>query len=73
MEHLRTAVASTRLPLEDAAIAVIVSIGVAEAADGDDITSLMKRADDALYAAKEAGRNQGYRHNGESCEPITAK
>ena len=73
LEHLRTAIASARLPLEDAAVAVTVSIGVAEVADGDDVTSLIKRADDALYAAKEAGRNQGYRHNGESCEPITAE
>lgn len=73
VELMRTAIASTKISLEDAEVAVTVSIGVAEAADGDDVVSLLQRVDDALYAAKEAGRNRGYRHNGESCEPIIAE
>lgn len=72
VEHLRTAITSVQLPLEDAEIAVTVSIGVAEAQEGDDVASLMSRADKALYAAKQAGRNQGYQYDGESYEPITA-
>ena len=71
VENMRAAITGTQLPLEDASVAVTVSIGVAEAQDGDDVASLMKRADQALYAAKKAGRNQGYGHNGEGCEPIT--
>ena len=35
-----------------------VSIGVAERVDGDDVASLIGRADRALYSAKRAGRNQ---------------
>jgi len=35
-----------------------VSIGVAERVDGDDVASLIGRADQALYSAKRAGRNQ---------------
>jgi diguanylate cyclase (GGDEF)-like protein len=37
---------------------VHVSIGIAFKKDSDDFTSLFKRADSALYIAKEAGRNQ---------------
>jgi diguanylate cyclase (GGDEF)-like protein len=37
---------------------VTVSIGVAQAEDSDDLESLLRRADQALYAAKQAGRNR---------------
>lgn len=69
VEHIRAAVESVQLPLEDMELAVTVSIGVAEAVDGDDVNSLIKRADDALYAAKKAGRNLAYQHNGDTCVP----
>lgn len=36
---------------------VTVSVGVAEYKDGDEVRTLLKRVDDALYAAKKAGRN----------------
>jgi diguanylate cyclase (GGDEF)-like protein len=42
-----------------------VSIGVAEAIDGDNGQTLLARADAALYGAKAAGRNRVYFHNGE--------
>jgi len=66
-EHLRAAVEEKPLPLEDAKLTVTVSVGVAEAAEGDSVDSLIHRADDALYAAKRNGRNRVYRHDGESC------
>ncbi|GHD63015.1 hypothetical protein GCM10017083_52670 [Thalassobaculum fulvum] len=34
------------------------SVGVAEIGRADDVTSLLKRADDALYRSKHAGRNR---------------
>ena len=36
---------------------VTISVGVAELAEGDTASSLLERADEALYAAKSAGRN----------------
>jgi diguanylate cyclase (GGDEF)-like protein len=43
---------------EGEAIAVTVSIGVAELAAGETVDSLISRADAALYAAKQDGRNR---------------
>jgi len=37
---------------------ITISAGVAEFTRGEDPTSLTARADRALYAAKQAGRNQ---------------
>ena len=58
-ERLRLAVEKMQVPCDDEMIKVTVSIGVAEWSVGDVKTEdLLKRADRALYAAKEAGRNQ---------------
>jgi len=58
-ERLRTAVATSPIPCGDCRVEITVSIGVAVAhADMSDPSEFMKRADDALYAAKRAGRNQ---------------
>jgi diguanylate cyclase len=46
-----------------------VSAGVAMVADGDDTKTFLTRADSALYAAKAAGRNCVYCHNGEDAFP----
>jgi diguanylate cyclase (GGDEF)-like protein len=66
-ERLRARVAAQRIPLAGGAAAVVtVSIGVSEAQEGDaDIAAVLKRADDALYAAKEGGRNR-------VCPPLVA-
>lgn len=59
-ESLRRAVAQIRVPDEQQAIALTISIGVAklnrEASQATD--DLLKRADQALYAAKQHGRNR---------------
>ena len=46
-----------------------VSAGVAMVAEGDDAKIFLTRADSALYAAKAAGRNAVYCHNGEDAFP----
>lgn len=55
-ERIRLHMASTTIaPLEEP---VTVSFGVAELAPGEQATSLLRRIDNALYAAKQAGRNR---------------
>jgi diguanylate cyclase (GGDEF)-like protein len=54
-EQLRASIAES--PLLDGR-RVTVSVGVGELRPGESIDSWMKHADDALYAAKKAGRNR---------------
>ncbi len=69
-EHVRTAVSSEPLDLEDSAFSITLSIGVAESLPDDNAAALFKRADEALYAAKQAGRNSVYQHDGQRCERV---
>jgi len=54
-EQLRASIAESRL-LDGRQLTV--SIGVSELQPGESVDSWMKHADDALYAAKKAGRNR---------------
>lgn len=51
-------------------IPITVSCGLMSADRADSIDQLMKGADEALYAAKESGRNCGYYNDGTSLIPI---
>ena len=58
-ERLRAAVEGLEWSDLDPALRVTVSVGVAERAGVEDtFAQLSRRADDSLYAAKEAGRNR---------------
>jgi two-component system cell cycle response regulator len=60
-ERLRQKIASERFPIPESeeSIDVTVSIGIASLnSSGDSQTLLLKRADEALYRAKKAGRNR---------------
>ena len=59
-ERLRETVANIEVESADGSqVGVTVSIGLAElATQEEDITQLLNRADKALYAAKESGRNR---------------
>jgi diguanylate cyclase (GGDEF)-like protein/PAS domain S-box-containing protein len=59
-ERIRALVESSSLSIEREQLAVTVSVGVAEARAGDAVSTLLRRADEALYRAKAAGRNQVY-------------
>ncbi len=51
-------------------VEITVSEGVTDTLPGDDIKSLVKRANIALVASREAGRNCGHQHDGSHCSPI---
>ena len=56
-EQIRQSIAETAFSLGEAQIAVTISCGIASFQPGDSAQSVFKRADHALYRAKQAGRN----------------
>lgn len=69
-ERLRAAVAAEYLFHGGKELRLTVSVGVSSVVELDDAEALVKRADQALYAAKSAGRNRAFLHNGETVSPI---
>jgi two-component system, sensor histidine kinase LadS len=59
-ESIRAAVASTPLAVNGSEVSLTVSVGVALAAAGSGIAplDLLQRADEAMYSAKNRGRNE---------------
>lgn len=60
-ERIRKKVSEQLFQIDKLELQLTISIGLAEARDDDDGASMLRRADSALYAAKEAGRNQSFR------------
>jgi diguanylate cyclase len=56
-EAMRSAIGSGWVIFEDRELQITASAGLAQIAAGDDVTTWLKRADAALYAAKHDGRN----------------
>lgn len=71
MERIRRAVEAAEFPLEGRTIHVTVSCGAAEPLEEEGTESLVRRADNALYAAKNAGRNRCFFHTGSECIQLT--
>jgi diguanylate cyclase (GGDEF)-like protein len=58
-ERIRHAVGASRIDIGEQQIGMTVSIGVASLhRDAPDLASLLRRADQAMYAAKRGGRNR---------------
>lgn len=57
-DSIRSAVQETPISDPDDGMRITISAGVAEFADGDDVDSLIMRADQSLYRAKNSGRNR---------------
>ncbi len=57
-ESLRAAVEREGVRVRDASVRLTLSVGVACHRPDDQVDDLLKRADDALYAAKQGGRNR---------------
>jgi diguanylate cyclase (GGDEF)-like protein len=56
-ERVRTRIGSDAVHGRDGDIKISLSLGVAQAREGDTVETLIERADEALYAAKLAGRD----------------
>lgn len=63
-ERLRASVAKESFRCGGHDLRVTVSLGLASVLTDDGAQTLVKRADDALYAAKNAGRNRAFLHDG---------
>ena len=57
-EHLRARIADTPIKFRDQVIKITASFGVAALSADLDLEELIKRADEALYRAKNTGRNK---------------
>ncbi len=69
-ERIRLAVENLRIPTNGVTLRRTVSIGVASFPDdGDNISEVIKRADLALYQAKEGGRNRVVLYKEEEIPP----
>jgi len=69
-ERVRKAIEGMDVVFEEKELKVTASIGVAEIESEEQASLLVRRADDAVYAAKNAGRNCGYWHDGEDCRSL---
>ncbi len=67
LEHLRTVVSKVEVRHENNLLSVTISGGVSQIQSGDKIGLLVRRADEALYAAKSDGRNCIFVQDGSSC------
>ena len=56
-ERIRDHIASTPIHLPEHTIPITISIGLTHYEPGDTLESFLQRADQAMYAAKQAGRN----------------
>ena len=69
-ERIRKGIEALRINFEGKVLSVTASVGLAEITAEDDPGRLLKRADDALYTSKDAGRNCGHLHDGKKCIPL---
>lgn len=72
-ERVRQAVAAKTVSLKEGNVTVTISLGVAEVLGTESPDDLMQRADEALYAAKHAGRNCVRLHDGRECQTAPAE
>jgi diguanylate cyclase len=57
-EKLRAAVEGCQFHYQNAQVSITISAGLAQLRKDDSTESLFKRADEAMYRAKQSGRNQ---------------
>ncbi len=71
-ENVREIIEKKRFQFSGKSLNLTVSMGVGEIQPFEDMAGLLKRADQAMYAAKHAGRNRVYWHDGTLPHPLRA-
>jgi diguanylate cyclase len=69
-DRLRNAISQTGFRYHGREFHVTVSAGVTEIQPNENAGRLLHRTDEALYAAKTAGRDAVWYHNGRECLPV---
>ncbi len=69
-ERARQVIEEAQFPHEMRLLRVTVSVGTAQCLPNETAARLMKRADEALYVAKQNGRNLAYWHDGQTCQRV---
>lgn len=69
-ERLRGTIAAKPCSDIQPELPITVSVGVAMTIPEDEAATVLKRADEALYAAKENGRNRAFLHDGTTTRAI---
>lgn len=69
-ERIRRLIEAQRVNYDSLILRVTASIGFAQLLRGEDLNSLTKRTDAALYSSKEAGRNCVHYHDGLGCRQL---
>ena len=70
MDQVRLAISGQLVEAEGQQLRVTMSCGVAESQVEERIGKLVRRSDEALYAAKQGGRNRVYVHDGRLCHVV---
>ena len=70
-ERIRKTIEQSVIPCDDKQLNVTASVGVAHVIASDKPVGVIGRADDALYRAKQSGRNCVCWHNGLDILPLT--
>ena len=70
-ERARTAIHTATFTHEGEMLHVSVSIGAAQCLECEEADAFVKRADAALYTAKQAGRNRAYWHDRRECRCVS--
>jgi diguanylate cyclase (GGDEF)-like protein len=65
-QSIRLAIEMARFEFEGQSLQVTASLGLARLVQGEEVADLIGRGDEALYAAKNAGRNCVFYHDGQN-------
>lgn len=71
LENLRSTMSKIEIEHDGKIISVTLSSGAAQILPDEKIGKLVRRSDEALYAAKLGGRNRVFLHDGTVCRQVT--